>query len=1559
MGPLVGMGLPQDNRILLGELNVTYPAGVSFENTLLAESHILSVPTTLFITPDGKLFRRWPGLASKGQVEELIQQMPDSSQPARMTVVPTAKPKGGPAPVAPAFVSSTGIAAAGNAVAGIDTDVNNDIITDILDLALVAMCWGRTSADPGCASADINGDQVIDSEDLWLVVSNFGPGMVSIDSTSPQNGEIGVAITRETIIRLNGPIDPATVTPTSILARFAGQELATRLHVSKDHETVTLFYQQPLPSSARVRVIVDGNSITDARGFGIDAVGDGLAGGFFTIDFETLGLTTLPNTVVCGRVFASELATGDNGTSVNVPLDGAAITVDGMEDTLRAVTDAMGDFCLDPAPAGRFFVHIDGSAATNQVPEGAYYPFVGKSWESVPGLTTNIGNVYLPLVAPGTLQPVSESADTEIAFPDQVLQAHPELDGVSITVPASSLFNNDGTPGTMVGIAPVAPDRLPGELPPELNFPLVITVQTDGATNFDVPVPACFPNLPDPVTGQPLPSGSKSALWSFNHDTGEWEIVGPMTVSEDGTLVCSDPGVGILAPGWHGTQPGCTGSGGTVGGGNGNGCSGSPPSSNGCGPSGFGWLVPDSPMSGVSFTEACDGHDICYGTCGTTQAQCDQQMFNDARRLCDEAFDSITQPAENFQCKQSASFYFDVVSSAGEGAFGAAQEEAGCNCDAGDGEDGGASGLTVEAAIPNQFVTAQNELSTGLHYFSIVDVERQEVVLRGTAGSSGIAHARVVLSPNTLYRHWILQAATLHDGYSEFTTPDSGQLFEFPHTQLKPSASWDLDFDGLPDIGEAIMGTDLYDPDTDGDGIPDPAEVQQGLDPLGGRPARTGIIATANTPGTAVDVSALNDIAVVADSDAGVAVFNVFNGMSPTLIAQVDTPGDAQQVAISGNLVAVADGSSGLAVVDITDPPAASIVHQIDLGGSAKAVAAVAAAAGIAYVLTSKPPQLVAVDLVGGTVLDRLFLSGTVQDVALGKDHLYVLTVNTNGTIATLHAISLDTFQVVGSATSPRGLGSVAVRHRLSVGNDIAYAVQPRGYNTFSLDDPKRPALMAVGTTTQLGWKQIAPNSSGLGLAAVGPNVSFDGIHNVSLYDVSDPARTDVFLTEFETPGVARSVSIFNGLAYVADHGSGLQVINYLAYDILGVPPTISLSTNFAPGVAEEGHLMRVTAEVSDDVQVRNVEFFLDGERVVTDGNFPFEHRFVTPLIIDQPSFTLRARANDTGGNFTLTDEITVTLVPDATPPRVNRVSPPPGSNLPPPPESVATLSATFNELIDHPTISGATFRLFSPGPDGIAGNADDEPVQGGVVSYLADINTAFLTFDAVLPSSRYRAVLSPPIADLAGNPLAEEHAWTFDVGRLVSWITTADGSWHDPANWSIGALPGAGDFVSIDVDGDITVTHSQSNTSIYNLESRDTLAISGGTLSVATDSTIAALNMSGGTLNIAESLSATDINVSGGNLVVERVLSAAASVTLDSVTATVNGRLNAQDVALLNGSTLTHRQSRVADGPTGVPRLEIEATTLTIDATSSIDVTAKGYLGNGRGTTPPAGAAP
>jgi len=85
----------------------------------------------------------------------------------------------------------------------------------------------------------------------------------------------------------------------------------------------------------------------------------------------------------------------------------------------------------------------------------------------------------------------------------------------------------------------------------------------------------CFPNLPDPITGIKLLPGAKTALWSFDHDLGKWVIRGSMTISADGNLACSDPGVGLLSPGWHGAGPGSPGGsngGGAGGGGCNSGC---------------------------------------------------------------------------------------------------------------------------------------------------------------------------------------------------------------------------------------------------------------------------------------------------------------------------------------------------------------------------------------------------------------------------------------------------------------------------------------------------------------------------------------------------------------------------------------------------------------------------------------------------------------------------------------------------------------------------------------------------------------------------------------------------------------------------------------------------------------------------------------------------------------------------------------------------------------------------------------------------------------------------
>lgn len=632
---------------------------------------------------------------------------------------------------------------------------------------------------------------------------------------------------------------------------------------------------------------------------------------------------------------------------------------------------------------------------------------------------------------------------------------------------------------------------------------------------------------------------------------------------------------------------------------------------------------------------------------------------------------------------------------------------------------------------------------TGLIYFAVENLDAQRLDQRGVAGNAGVAFDRLNLASDTRYRIWLLEAATLRVAEVQLTTPVPGTAVRLPDFFFRTASSHDRDGDGIPDLGEFIVGTDPFDTDSDDDGLLDGPEVLQGLDALSGRAVRTGIIDSVDTPGTAFDICAINDLAIVADRAAGISVFNVFNGMNAVLIAQVDTPGDALAVACSGNLVAVADGPAGLAVIDITDPPAASIRHQVNLGASAQTVTA---AGPIAYVGLSNG-DLLLVDLATGTVLDRLALRAAIQDLALAGDYLYALVVGR------LYVLPLDEagLQVLASVEAPGRQGAGRRRLRLFAGDRLLYATFTSGYNIFDITAPEIPRLVQRIETAQFGWKQIVANGSGLALAAVGPNSTDDGPHHVSRYGVGADGTANDFQTEFETPGLAAALSIYNGIAYVADSAAGLQVINYLAYDTLGQPPSISLQTGFAEGRAEEGKLMRLSARVRDDVQVRNVEFYVDGAKVATDGNFPFEHRFLTPLIAaGKRTFTVRARASDTGGNATWSEELTFELVPDARPPMVRRTVPFHGALV----GAIGSVSAFFSEPVAQSTVSAATVQLVSAGPDDVLDTSDDAPVAG-VVEYRAALNAAVFLPPERLTPGNYRFTVRPPIADLAGNPLA------------------------------------------------------------------------------------------------------------------------------------------------------------------------------------------------------------
>ena len=75
VGQFTGLGSPKDAGRLLDSLGITYPAGYTDEARVVREYQIRAMPTTAFITADGKLFQTWTGSITREEVTAVVREM--------------------------------------------------------------------------------------------------------------------------------------------------------------------------------------------------------------------------------------------------------------------------------------------------------------------------------------------------------------------------------------------------------------------------------------------------------------------------------------------------------------------------------------------------------------------------------------------------------------------------------------------------------------------------------------------------------------------------------------------------------------------------------------------------------------------------------------------------------------------------------------------------------------------------------------------------------------------------------------------------------------------------------------------------------------------------------------------------------------------------------------------------------------------------------------------------------------------------------------------------------------------------------------------------------------------------------------------------------------------------------------------------------------------------------------------------------------------------------------------------------------------------------------------
>ena len=124
-----------------------------------------------------------------------------------------------------------------------------------------------------------------------------------------------------------------------------------------------------------------------------------------------------------------------------------------------------------------------------------------------------------------------------------------EVPGFALTVKAGSVTFPDGSKIGKMSVTVVNSSKVPMAPPNGMQPQFIVTIQPAGA-KFDPPAPLQLPN----VDGHK--PGAEVEMYSYDHDLEEFVTIGWGTVSDDGKLIQSNIGVGVIKAGWHcGSQP--------------------------------------------------------------------------------------------------------------------------------------------------------------------------------------------------------------------------------------------------------------------------------------------------------------------------------------------------------------------------------------------------------------------------------------------------------------------------------------------------------------------------------------------------------------------------------------------------------------------------------------------------------------------------------------------------------------------------------------------------------------------------------------------------------------------------------------------------------------------------------------------------------------------------------------------------------------------------------------------------------------------------------------------
>jgi len=150
------------------------------------------------------------------------------------------------------------------------------------------------------------------------------------------------------------------------------------------------------------------------------------------------------------------------------------------------------------------------------------------------------------------------------------------------------------------------------------------------------------------------------------------------------------------------------------------------------------------------------------------------------------------------------------------------------------------------------------------------------------------------------------------------------------------------------------------------------------------------------------------------------------------------------------------------------------------------------------------------------------------------------------------------------------------------------------------------------------------------------------------------------------TPYADENQHVFQALANDEAGNQGSSVRAFVVISKTGdvTPPTVQIINPISGQQVTD--TVRVIAHAFDNYSVKEVAFFVDGDSLYSDDNYPYEYLLQVGAKLSLGEHTVFARAFDTSGNFTSSDAITINVVSslDQTLPTIVLLYPLAGSTL-------------------------------------------------------------------------------------------------------------------------------------------------------------------------------------------------------------------------------------------------------------------------------------------------------